>query len=124
MINEVRMPILLRLLIDDEHGSVPQYHISAYENDPHKYHATRMYFPLSTVKKKVHDGQTDSKIILTTNGNRSQAACFQGKARLMLSRQVGSDPRHLLSRQVSRRPLHQWCDNVLVKVLKYESEVG
>jgi hypothetical protein len=61
MINEVHMPIILRLLIDDEHDSELQYYISAYENDPHTYHATSMSFPLFTVKKKVHDGQRTAK---------------------------------------------------------------
>jgi len=61
--------------------------------------------------------------IITTKGNRSHAACFQGKPTYLLSRQVGSNPCHLLSRQVTCL-LHQWCYSILVEGLKCESEVG
>ena len=43
--------------------------------------------------------------IITANRNRSRATCFQGRCTCLLSRQVGSNPCHLLSRQVPR-PLH------------------
>ena len=43
--------------------------------------------------------------IITANRNRSHATCFQGRCTCLLSRQVGSNPCHLLSRQVPR-PLH------------------
>jgi len=61
--------------------------------------------------------------IITTNGNRSYAACFQGKSAHSLLRQVGLNLCHLLSRQVSC-PLHQWGDTTRVGGLKCESESG
>src|SRR5260221_5406829 len=52
-----------------------------------------------------------------------QLLAFKASPLTLLSRQVGSNLCHSLSRQVSC-PLHQWYYTILLKGLRCESEVG
>ena len=70
-----------------------------------------------TVCDPTTQGRSDGQQkIITTNGNRSHAACFRGKSAYSLLRQVGSNPRHLLLRQVLC-PLYQWYYTTVVECL-------